>query len=69
MFLNFTQTELEDLVGKSIESDFATKEGISYSLSFNISINEKGIISVSGKIHDKNSFKFELLEETLILDV
>ncbi len=68
VFANYSINELTKMVGESIESDFTTEKGTSYSLSFAVQKNEKGIISVQGSIHDKNSFKFELLEESLTLN-
>ncbi len=68
VFANYSVNELTKMVGESIESNFTTEEGTSYSLNFTVQKNEKGIISVQGSIQDNNPYKFELLEESLTLN-
>ncbi len=56
------------LVGGSLETEFSTESGRRYSLS--IRITEKGdrTYLLEGNIHENNSFKYDLLEESLIVE-
>tara|TARA_R110000868_G_scaffold273797_1_gene533010 strand:- start:54 stop:308 length:255 start_codon:yes stop_codon:yes gene_type:complete len=67
LFSGYSLEELEIMEGEEIETEITTNEGTMYSLSFKVEKSQNRVISVKGSIHDNNSFKFELLEESLTL--
>ena len=59
---------LHGLVGKSLETESSSRSGRHYSLSIKISQKGDNTYLLEGNIHDNNSFKYELLEETLEIE-
>jgi len=59
---------LAGLAGKSLETEHFTESGKRYSMT--IKIFKRGVQTyyLEGNIHDNNSFKYDLLEESLIIE-
>ena len=60
--------EIDEFVSKPIESKVPTDTGALYTVEIMITKSEKNKYIISGNIHNNNSFKYELLEETLVIN-
>jgi len=59
---------LAKLVGETVEKEHFTEAGKRYSLTVKILRKEAQTFQLDGNIHDNNSFRHELLEESLIIE-
>jgi hypothetical protein len=60
--------ELKELVDKTIETEASSQNGTHYSLSVNVKARSEAKYILEGKIHDNSSFRYELLEEKLVVE-
>ncbi|WP_373033469.1 hypothetical protein [Sulfurovum sp.] len=60
--------ELCELSATSISTEKVTESGARYSISIKVTPKNEETYIIEGNIHDNNSFKYELLEEKIVIN-
>ena len=61
--------ELESMVMKPIENESTSSSGKRYSISISVTKIDANRFKLIGSIHDNNSYKFDLVEEKMEVNV
>jgi len=65
---DLAKTEIDEYINKTIESNVSSENGTLYTVEIKVTKKENNTYTVNGTVHNNSSYKYELLEETLVVE-
>jgi len=65
---DMSAAEIYESIGKTIENDVLSESGILYTVDIKVTKKENNEYAINGNVHNNSSYKYQLLEEILVIE-